>query len=756
MTKKNRKKKKRGRSKKPSGPFCALVENPFPKLPNDILVQSFLEAGEYFGKEFDELFGRLQDLVTSLNPMHLLSILPVYGLFAGMSKFGKLKQKRTSLILQPHIELVQALVLRIRLDELSHKPPIPAEVQEIFDLLRPLGEAFAKKRYLQIRSAKSEKERAILYFQERARSHTQMVRNWGYFSKVISISKRLYEPLNPTYESLVGVGATVLIEIFERLVADAEKRVSKHWQQFRPVLRAKSIEQAVRAYYSASPDLKGSPEELVDYFRSCQTPLEVALSIILSHYDLRLSELFTFSAEDFAEKMSCDSDRLCFALSRLSFSFGDLEDVNPENLFLANPVWTRPLIKIGDSTFFCSMPQMFFSFVFKVLNTLIDHDQKAKKACADRRAKFLEEEVLFLMKNAFKDGVYIKNFRWKESTTEYETDLIYKVDSYLFVIEAKSGAISWPALRGAPKRMEQHMKELFINPAVQSQRLASKLFELKSRRNDHSHRVELPFKIDEIQKIIRLSITLEDFATIQSNISSLKATGWLDEEFTIAPTITLADLEVVFDILSSAPEKIHYLVRRSELEEHLQYIGCELDLLGLYLETAFNLGEIEVSQNCMILVGMSKKIDQYYVAQDQGISRNKPSLKSTRWWRDIRNYIEMRSPPRWSEGAVMLLNIAFDDQVRVQKKFKRVIKNVKKNWSREGHLNSVFMVPPKWRSEGVCLFAFRESNKQKRYDLMENLAGMMFEETHVARCLIIGVNIDKLHYPYSIFAVFDR
>jgi hypothetical protein len=266
----------------------------------------------------------------------------------------------------------------------------------------------------------------------------------------------------------------------------------------------------------------------------------------------------------------------------------------------------------------------------------------------------------------------------------------------------------------------------------------------------------LNFDLNAIQNIIRISVTLEDFATIQSQVSRLRDTGWLDKDFSAAPTITLADLEVVFDILTSAPQKIHYLVRRAELEDHMQYSGDELDLLGFYIETGFNLGKEEFEPREWIISGMSEKVDEYYVALDQGITRKKPSLQLINWWKDIQLRIEQRCPYRWSEVAVMLLNVSLGDQRKAERGFKRIMRNVKKNWYQPDHINSIIMNLPQ-RSEAVGLLAFRERQQDQRHDFMRNLAGRAFSDANADRCLVIGVNIDDENwYPYSVLGVFER
>jgi hypothetical protein len=90
------------------------------------------------------------------------------------------------------------------------------------------------------------------------------------------------------------------------------------------------------------------------------------------------------------------------------------------------------------------------------------------------------------------------------------------------------------------------------------------------------------------------------------------------------------------------------------------------------------------------------------------------------------------------------------------KKFKQIIKNVHKNWRVHGHNNSIIMIPHKKMHDAIAVYAFKEQEKDNRHANMENIAAQIFEESHMERCLVIGVNIDKMHYPYSLVAVYFR
>ena len=752
----NRNKKNQRKFRKDStGLVFTELKNPFSDLPQEVVTEKLVEAGLSHEKEFNESLEYLLEKIRSVDVLHLISILAVYGLSVGMTDTGKTSKNKNTTIYQTHVELVQALALRIPFSEQSSEPIRPHQVQEIWDLLISFNTTFNLKRIGQIKNAKTEEKKAILQVQEWLRRYTYLVRNWGYFRRVISIAKRLYSKLDPLFRASVGLEATLLIDVFNYLVTSVEEVNNERFQKIRSIFKARTIEEAIKIYHEVY-QLPEAVEETISFLEERGATLEEVRFLILSHSDSFLAESFSFTSVKLASSINLEPVALECALSRLSYQFGDLKDSNPEHFFLANPVWTKPLIKLPSGSYFCAIPQIFFSFVFQTLDSLLSAEEVKREVQDKRRPKFLEDEVKELFTQAFPQAAFKQNFKWQDSNVEYESDFLMQVDSYLLIVEAKSGAVSSAALRGAPGSAKDDIQELLINPAIQSKRFAAKIMALKSEQIYPEAFQALNFDLNAIQNSIRISVTLEDFATIQSQVSRLRDTGWLDKDFSAAPTITLADLEVVFDILTSAPQKIHYLVRRAELEEHMQYRGDELDLLGFYIETGFNLGREEFEPREWIISGMSEKVDEYYVALDQGITRKKPSLELIKWWKDIQLRIEQRCPYRWSEVAVMLLNVSLGDQRKAERGFKRITRNVKKNWHQPGHINSIIMNLPQ-RREAVGLLAFRERQKDQRHDFMQNLAEQAFSDTNTDRCLVIGVNIDDDNwYPYSALGVFER
>lgn len=736
----------------PRSSFVA-VQHPLSNVPYEEIRKVCIATGKQSEKDFQNLLSKTQELFRSFDPLHLLSILSAYGLSISITESGKTKPKKPLSFSVPHAELAQAFTLKTPKSDIANKLATPSDIQEIWDLLLSLNESFSLKRFALAENMASKEERTTLMLQEHVRLHTQNVRNWSYYKTAFKLYNKLYTPLDNIYEKHIGISATNLIRIFKYIIEHIETTTSQHWQRLRPVITSKSIHHAVDNYYQIFPNLKESSAELIDLLNKNCKNLQSAKAFLMSHADLYLPDCFIFSVPSVAKSLQVSEEQLSKVLPRLSLTFGDLSQENPEHFFLDNPVWSKPLIQLQNGSFFCILPIIFTNFGFGIIEQLLK-DTEAEIDCSKRRSEFLENEVTSLFTTAFPQSKYFQNLVWDE----YETDFLLKFESMLLIVEVKSGSISTPALRGAPKRLRRHIKELIVEPSQQSLRLEKKVLAAQSNPKEYSSFLkQIPFDVTDIKNILRLSVTLEDFADIQANLSLLKEDNLIDPTFIPVPTIILADLDIVMDILQTPAEKIHYLLRRNELENYrIKFFGSELDILGLYLENGLNIASVQDKDMGMFLMEMAESINEYYVALDFNIRRKKPRLKQTTWWRDILSRLETKRPQYWLEASIMLLNYPIDEQAKAEKAFRKIKKYVQKNWRNPNHKNSVVLAPPRNRQDALALLAFKKRNWPHRRDLMKNIAAGVFQDTHATRCLVIGTNIDSKHYPYSIAGLLFR
>jgi len=748
-------KKKRHGKKKSTGPVMMI--HPLSRIPHDIALKGFVEIGKSNQEKFPLLLSKVTQILKSYDPLHIISALSMYGLTTGMTAGGKKRPHfRDKEFNQSHAELVQALSLQISEDSLNMTPANPDILQTLFDVLPDLGQAFALQRLVSIEQEKTEQQKSIQLLQEHLRLHTQNVRNWGYFHKVINISKSLYAPLDVLFENHLGISTTALIKVFESHLGEVERFATARMLAFRKIFAEPTVEGIIRQYYLYNAQLEELPDKMIEFAKQHELSREQIKFLTFTHSELRLTDAFTLMAEDVAVKLNVSSSALSTVLDKLSLSFGSTSSDRPEYFFLDNPVWTKPLIKRGQGIYYCAMPQLFFSFIFQVFDQLAKNDENLRTSLQKRRAEFLEKEIVRLFTTAFPGAEYTFNYRWKEDDAEYENDLIIRIDSHLLLIEAKSGSISWPALRGAPDRAKRHVEELLFEPSNQSHRLEVRILEALSKPAQRDIFLpKFPISLDLIRNVLRLSVTLEDFGVLQSNLHLVKDAGWIAGDHPLAACILLADLEVVLDILEPTAQKIHYIKRRSELEANMKYAGDELDLLGFYLLTGFNVGDAEFDGHPLFLNSLSSKIDDYYTALDHGIQRDKPKMKLSRWWRDICERLEDRDFHQWSDVATILLNFSYPEQKNAEQAFKKIKKNVLKNWRQENHRSAVVLTPNIHRTDALAFYAFRDREKEHRQDRMQNIAAQVFNNEHVQRCVIMGVNVDKDHYPYSSLLVFS-
>ncbi|WP_219599486.1 hypothetical protein, partial [Vibrio parahaemolyticus] len=66
----------------------------------------------------------------------------------------------------------------------------------------------------------------------------------------------------------------------------------------------------------------------------------------------------------------------------------------------------------------------------------------------------------------------------------------------------------------------------------------------------------------------------------------------------------------------------------------------------------------------------------------------------------------------------------------------------------EGHKNSLIYSPPESSEYALAVVLFKNENREKRYDFIDNASSMGLEPDHVKYCLVIAVNIDQEDHPY--------
>ena len=735
-------------------PTFHTLSNPFEGLSDDqrrLAIEAIAKTGK---EKYQGALSELRAILRRHHPLLVLSHLSSYGLTVAVDETTGLTKCDSDHELFPyHVEILQALSLQVPVAELCGEPFGPQVLTQVWDQVKTLCDAHNFRQVDPAGVHLPDDEMAVALAQQLMRSATQAIRNWGYSSQVKRIARELYCPFDVHLLEARGFSASDVFDVFDAMVTEVESRQTLHRNTLVNLFRSSGTNARLLAenYHELIGLDKKKAERFVEDLNVEQTPLDRVRSMIISHYDLRLIDVYTFLASDLAGSLGLDEERVTAVLDHYALALGALSSYKTEYLHLSNPVWEKPLVNMGAGEYFCVLAAGFFSFVIPCMETALSPFAAAVSA---RRAEYLESKVTEIVGRRFPNSHITTNFKWVEDETCYETDLIAFIDSFALVIECKSGKVTPPALRGAPDRLRKHIRELFIEPNLQSLRFKRRLEFLGSHPDAaDSIRDRIGYDLVKVRKVVRVSVCLEGIGLFQSRLAELEDTRWLPEDFVPCPTMNLADFETVFDVLDHPVQILHYLMKRETTEASVRYLADELDLLGLYLTTLLEFGDVAPDVE-FALTDMSAALDAYYNSLDAGVILDKPRPAISSLFSDIFSQLERRKAIRWTEIGVALNMFSPDDQIKLTKMLVKLERRVHRNWRTQGHDNMVVCIPSKASTYALSYVMFKNGNVNERQGFMEYAAATALQSDHVETVIVIGKNIDRDDVAYDTIALF--
>ena len=572
---------------------------------------------------------------------------------------------------------------------------------------------------------------------------------------MVDVSTELYSPLDSKLHSYYGFSATDLIEVVNAIMSVLEKRATERWTTLRWIFRSRNVRQLVQRYFAQFPDFEGDPEEFL-----CCLPKDVTLkgvrSCLLAHADTKLSQMYLFEYDNIAEVSGKSIDVVGRVLDYVSMRPGDLEQEKVSEYFLNNPIWMAPGMIVGEKCFF-PIPQVVFSHIYGLMRGLAG-GARIEHMLTKRRSTFLEGKIKRTVQRILPAAKLTPNAKWDLDGTTYETDLLGQIDHVVLIIEAKSGALTAQGLRGLPKRVKRHIQDLVVRPAEQSARLEQLIWQAKSGETAAAGTISsLGLEPDKIDTVIRLSVTLDDFSMMANAERELKAAGWVPSSVPLAPTLNITDLDCVAEILHEPVYFLHYFAERERIQKTIELIGDEMDLLGLYLETGFNVDERKLEGSRLITTGLSKLVDHFFNSADAGVDVKKPRPKIHRKLEKIVLQIQSRHREGWTSKTLDLLRIGNLEQQRtVFRKIEKLRKRVPRTYRNPEHICSLVVLPPVHRDGFVIFYVFPDAIAERRYEVVEQLAGAQFAVQDRSRCVVVGKKVEDWDNPYTFVAVCKR
>ncbi|MCY4332223.1 MAG: hypothetical protein OXC96_06945 [Cyanobacteria bacterium MAG CAR1_bin_15] len=219
--------------------------------------------------------------------------------------------------------------------------------------------------------------------------------------------------------------------------------------------------------------------------------------------------------------------------------------------------------------------------------------------------------------------------------------------------------------------------------------------------------------------------------------------------------MNLADFEMIFDILEHPVQILHYLMKREMIEASVNYYGYEKNLLGWYLTTLLDIGDVEHDAQIM-LNDTSSSLESYYDSADAGVKLNKPQPAISPLFASIFSQLEQRGIAGWTEIGIALNMFSPDEQMRIMEEIMRLEEKIHRNWRTKEHDNILILIPSKASSYALGYVMFKNGNAKEKRNFMQTAADHAFQGNHVKIVVVIAKNIDRDDLAYHSIALFER
>lgn len=624
---------------------------------SDEAVAEAQAAGATAAVEFATTLAELNALLMQGDQVEILARA---GIQATLAHRPRKKAPRAINLQIFHVELLQALSLasQRRRDEAS--PDFPDLASKAMALIDRNQRAYRDMSKSRTTADPAENDRRELV--DLVRSWTLAVRGPRHPRQTRRYTADMAQAVDAVFRNAYGCGAVTTVQALEAIVTLTEQRLRAVIEKAGPWLTKASPMAMLETYVVGL-----EPDEALAV-RADVTPFADKLDHVKGYLWNRMERdyapLLTFTFDELASASLKERDQLRAVLDSLSLSFGGLDDDALKHLHLDNPVRLRPLIRLNDGRYFCPCPPIVGAGLSEIFQALCNRTPKLAKRLETARAEWLESRLEGLVAEHLPRADLRRSVSWIDADgVRWESDVIAVIDKTVLAFEAKSGKVSPPARRGAENSLKNDLDKLVGDASVQSARFRT-LLEAATAPVTFDTSTG-PWTIDpaEVRDIVRVNVLLDTIGPLSSHWPRLMACGLLRTS-DMAPSMSIFELETVFEVLTLQLERCHYLSRRGELERTSAYIADELDLLALYLDTQFNLGEQEFSKTPLLLYGLSEDLARAYAMSDETPAfpiRRRPL------WQRLLQSLETLGHKGWTRFGRRLLNVNYQGQVKFER-----------------------------------------------------------------------------------------
>lgn len=613
-----------------------------------------------------QLLEQLRDLMSGVDQIELLSRLALRTIL-GLHTFGT--ENHNPQLHAHELEFLQAVALSRPRSRNAGAFAMTQALDRILPLVRQHTLAVQKMSHLRLSvdPAKNKVE-AVL---DRIRATTYTVRGPRHAYQTRAYLRDFAAALDARFVAAMGWSATELIDCLEGFAFRSGDDLTVLRERLRRSFGCNDPALCIEYFVADHPDKRHHP--LLATINA-GTPLPNVRAVLFAIFEEQLSPVFQLGGPDAHHAF----ERLRPQLAALSLNFGEVSESDLERLKLGNPVRSKPFVADGRGGLHLFCSQTLYAYLVELIDGIVETKPKLKEACETFKAAWLEARLETLVRGAFPDGNVIANAKWYDADgKEGETDCILAIDQTVGLFEAKSGRLTASARRGAPDRLRKTIKGLLVEPSLQSARFADLL-----RSTSDAVEVELKegrarIASSAIREIVRFNILFDTLGPLTAGSRTLVDAGFIAADAPMAPSMSIFELETLFELLPDQISRLHYLRRRAELETVTEFEADEMDLIAFYLETSFCIPQLEREEGGFGIYGWSDRIARLYTL-DGLVAKPDVSLKRTPFLKGLVTQLETKSKPGWTRFGYRLCSVAYRDQFELQRRREGLSKKAKR------------------------------------------------------------------------------
>jgi|GEM_PF-2197841 len=300
------------------------------------------------------------------------------------------------------------------------------------------------------------------------------------------------------------------------------------------------------------------------------------------------------------------------------------------NFLLPGKVWPTsrdfPVLSFQNHSY-CFNPQSVVEELPRLVAKWIQDRDKTffDRHYIRRRENVLTEMTLDHLSAVFPGAEFGSNLYYKTGIQDRaETDGVLLVDDIAFIIEAKGGALSFPARRGSASRIKRDFGALVEKAFSQALRTADFI---RNNPNgiftDERGNPKIRLGNRPIRKIYLINPVLDSMDAFSIDLAEARKTGLLSGDAEWIWCVNINDLQLVTDVLDTPTVFLLYLERRLRFNDHSDWfhVHDELDLLDYFLRQGLYLEEKHFEEDVLVhWQADTRELDAYYGAKGVGLA----------------------------------------------------------------------------------------------------------------------------------------